>query len=189
MELYCYQAAGAPALSAIPDLSLPRLPLGVDCPERFLLRRGGGRAVFCPSDPRQLFAETEDVRFLAPDSLGEIPDLPQPLLDRIERRTLQAVDLAHPRWEDALRFQPLAGGKKRLHLLAVGDVGGTLLTALKLLGSDVIDSVGICDVNQAAVARWCAETGQIVWPWDYGALPEVEPVDLDHLFDLSLIHI
>lgn len=186
MELYCYQAAGAPALSAIPDLSLPRLPLGVDCPERFLLRRGGGRAVFCPSDPRQLFAETEDVRFLAPDSLGEIPDLPQPLLDRIQNRTLQAVDLAHPRWEDALRFQPLAGGKKRLHLLAVGDVGGTLLTALKLLGSDVIDSVGICDVNQAAVARWCAETGQIAWPWDYGALPEVEPVDLDHLFDCDV---
>ena len=186
MELYCYQAAGAPALSAIPDLPLPRLPPGADCPERFLLRRGGGRAVFCPSDPRQLFAETEDVRFLAPDSLGEIPDLPQPLLDRVQNRTLQAVDLAHPRWEDALRFQPLPGGKKRLHLLAVGDVGGTLLTALKLLGGDVIDSVGICDVNQAAVARWCAEMGQIAWPWDYGALPEVEPVDLDHLFDCDV---
>ena len=77
MELYCYQAAGAPALSAIPDLPLPRLPRGEDCPERFLLRRGGGRAVFCPSDPRQLFAETEDVRFLSPDSLGELPDLPK----------------------------------------------------------------------------------------------------------------
>lgn len=78
MELYCYQAAGVPALSALPDLPLPRLPLGADCPERFLLRRGGGRAVFCPSDPRQLFAQTEDVRFLSPDSLGEIPDLPSP---------------------------------------------------------------------------------------------------------------
>ena len=98
MELYCDQAAGVPALSALPDLPLPRLPLGADCPERFLLRRGGGRAVFCPSDPRQLFAQTEDVRFLSPDSLGEIPDLPQPLLDRVQNRTLQAVDLAHPRW-------------------------------------------------------------------------------------------
>ena len=33
MELYCYQAAGVPALSALPDLPLPRLPLGADCPE------------------------------------------------------------------------------------------------------------------------------------------------------------
>lgn len=65
-------------------------------------------------------------------------------------------------------------------------MGGTLLTALKLLGGDVIDSVGICDVNQAAVARWCAEMGQIAWPWDYGALLEVEPVDLDHLFDCDV---
>ena len=186
MELYRYEAAGAPALSAIPDLPLPRLPRGEECPERFLLRRGGGRAVFCPSDPRQLFAETEDVRFLSPDSLGELPDLPPALLDRIQARTLQAVDLAHPRWEDALRFQPLSGGKKRLHLLAVGDVGGTFLTALKLLGSDVIDSVGIRDVNAAAVERWRSEMGQISWPWDYQALPEVEPVDLDHLFDCDV---
>lgn len=186
MELYCYQAAGAPALSAIPDLPLPRLPRPDACPERFLLRREGGRAVFCPSDPRQLTAPRESVGFLSPDSLGEIPALPEGLLRRIDDRALQAVNIAHPRWEDALSFQPLGRGKKRLHLLAVGDVGGTLLTALKLLGSDVIGSIGICDVNQAAVERWCTEMGQIAWPWDYGALPEVEPVDGDRLFDCDV---
>ena len=186
MKLFCYQAAGAPALSAVPDLPLPRLPLPEDCPERFLLRREGGRAVFCPSDPRQLLAEREDVRFLSPDSLGDVPELPEALLRRVEDRTLQAVNLSHPRWEDALRFQPLSGGKKRLHLLAVGDVGGTLLTALKLLGGDVIESIGIADVNSAAVERWCAEMGQIAWPWDYQALPPVEPVAPEWLFDCDL---
>ena len=94
MELYCYQAAGAPALSAIPDLPLPRLPRPDACPERFLLRREGGRAVFCPSDPRQLTAPREGVGFLSPDSLGEIPPLPQGLLRRIDDRALQAVNIA-----------------------------------------------------------------------------------------------
>ena len=28
--------------------------------------------------------------------------------------------------------------------------------------------------------------GQIAWPWDYGALPEVEPVDGDRLFDCDV---
>ena len=186
MELFCYEAAGAPALSALPGLPLPRLPLPEDCPARFLLRRPAGRAVFCPSDPRQLLAETEDVRFLSPASLGDVPPLPESLLRRVEGRALQAVNIAHPRWEDALRFRPLNGRKKRLHLLAVGDVGGTFLTALKLLGGDVIESVGICDLNAAAVERWCAEMGQIAWPWDYDALPQVEPVDLDHLFDCDI---
>ena len=64
----------------------------------------------------------------------------------------------------------------------MGDVGGTLLTALKLLGGDVISSVGICDLNEKTVARWVTEMGQIAWPWDYDALPEVEAVEPEDLF-------
>ncbi len=44
-----------------------------------------------------------------------------------------------------------------------------------------IESIGICDLNQKAVARWTAEMGQVSWPWDYDALPEVEPVAPEQL--------
>ena len=92
------------------------------------------------------------------------------------------MNLGHPRWREALTFSALRSEKKRVHLLAVGDVGGTLLTALKLLGGDVISTIGIRDLNEAAVARWTAELGQIAWSWDYQALPEVEPVSQEDLF-------
>ena len=65
-------------------------------------------------------------------------------------------------------------------------MGGTLLTALKLLGGDCVSSIGICDLNGKAVERWTAEMGQIAWPWDYGALPEVEAVAPDSLFDCDV---
>lgn len=84
------------------------------------------------------------------------------------------MNLRHPRWREALDFTRPRPGKKRVHLLAVGDVGGTLLTALKLLGGDCISAIGICDLNEKTVARWRAEMGQISWPWDYDVLPEVE---------------
>ena len=39
--------------------------------------------------------------------------------------------------------------KCRVTLLALGDVGSTLLLGLRLLGGDVIRSIGICDVRPA----------------------------------------
>ena len=40
--------------------------------------------------------------------------------------------------------------------------GAPCSTALKLLGGDCIETIGICDLNEKAVARWTAEMGQIV---------------------------
>ena len=56
------------------------------------------------------------------------------------------------------------------------------MTALKLLGGDCIESIGICDLNQKTVARWVTEMEQVSWPWDYDALPAVEPVAAGDLF-------
>ena len=52
----------------------------------------------------------------------------------------------------------------RVNLLALGDVGSTLLMGLRLLGGDVIDSVGICDVRENVPQRWEMELNQIVSP-------------------------
>ena len=63
--------------------------------------------------------------------------------------------------------------KKRVHVLAIGDVGSTLLTGLHLLGGDCISSIGICDISEKVTARWEFEENQIAYPWAYDALPEV----------------
>lgn len=142
-----------------------------------------GPAVWRAASAGQLAAEEADVRWLDPRRLEEVPALPEAVRAALAAGRLTGVNRRHPGWERALDFISPKAGKKRVCLLALGDVGGTLLTALKLLGGDVVSSIGICDLSEKAVARWTAEMGQISWPWDYGALPGVEPVSPEGLFD------
>lgn len=74
-------------------------------------------------------------------------------------------------------------GKKRVHLLALGDVGSMLLIGLRLLGKDVVDSIGICDLNEKAAQRFEAEINQIEYPLEHGVLPVVEMIPSSALFD------
>lgn len=96
-----------------------------------------------------------------------------------------AVNISRPGWDEILKRSP-DPGKKRVNILAIGDVGSTLLTGLKLLGGDVIDSIGICDLSDRITARWEFEMGQISLPWDYHVFPEVEVIPPDRLFDCDM---
>lgn len=98
---------------------------------------------------------------------------------------LTAVNPGRAGWEALLAASPKEG-KKRVNLLAIGDVGSTLLTGLKLLGGDVISSIGICDLSDQITARWEFEMGQISLPWEYSAFPEVEIISPENLFDCDL---
>lgn len=181
-----YDLHGRLAASALPDLPFDQAAPGT--PSLFLTARTpAAPACSRVTDPRQLTAETVDVSWLDPRRMtAPPPELPPELSAAMQAGTLQAVNIRHPRWRDALAFSTPKPGKKRVHLLAVGDVGGTLLTALKLLGGGCIEAIGVCDLNENTVARWTAEMGQIAWPWDYGALPEVEPVSPGQLFDCDV---
>ena len=185
--MYYYRYEETVFASLLPDLPLETADRpAAGTPGLFLIDRDpvSGRSSFCVSDARHLTARTEDVSWLDPSRMGvPIPALPKRVQHTIDARLLRAVNIRHPRWRDFARLpdkQP--SGRRRVNLLAVGDVGGTLLTALKLLGGDCIERIGICDLNQKAVSRWAAEMGQVSWPWDYDALPEVEPVSDEDLF-------
>lgn len=146
-----------------------------------------GPVAFRVTDLRQLTVKTPDVSWLDPNRLGDGPsELTPEIFTAFAEGTLGGVAVRHPRWQAAVEFAAPKPGKKRVHLLAVGDVGGTLLTALKLLGGDCIAAIGICDLNEKTVARWTAEMGQIAWPWDYDALPEIAPVTPERLFDCDV---
>ena len=182
--MYYYDHRGRLAASPLSDLPLPKAEAGV--PALFLTAEDPARgpAVWRPTAPHHLTAPASAAWL--DRTAGEGIQLPPPVRAALEGGTVTAVNVRHPRWETALERLTPWGGKKRVHLLAVGDVGGTLLTALKLLGGDCVSSVGICDLNEKAVERWTAEMGQIAWPWDYGALPEVEAVSPDRLFDCDV---
>jgi len=78
------------------------------------------------------------------------------------------------------------GKKKRVNLLALGDVGGTVLIGLKLLGADSIESIGICDLNENVLKRYEYELNQVAWPQEYDKLPEIKIVEQKDLFDCDV---
>lgn len=77
--------------------------------------------------------------------------------------------------------------KHRVNFLALGDVGMTVLIGLRLLGSDVISELGICDINPANVERLEIEMNQINYPFGLQALPPVKKVTEAELFDCDVM--
>ena len=178
---YCALEGGLPLPAAQPPE--PSAPVTV----LFSREAERGRTSFVVSHPRQLTAAQEDVSWLDSRRMaGEAPTLPPELLERIENRTLRAVNLAHPRGLAAADVTAPQAGKKRLHLLAVGDVGGTMLIGLKLLGGDVLHTVGICDLDPKTTARWEFEMNQVALPGGFDGLPQVEVVEQAQLFDCDV---
>lgn len=142
-----------------------------------------GRGSFKVNAPGQL---------LAPHSLEVLDESRLPTLEldealsaALDAGQLTAVNTGRMGWESILAAAPNTG-KKRVHILAIGDVGSTLLTGLKLLGGDVISTIGICDLSDQITARWEFEMGQINLPWDYNAFPDVEVVKPENLFDCDV---
>lgn len=138
-----------------------------------------GRDTFPVTDPVQL-TEREGVASLcaAPGPEG----LPRELTNAIRAGRVRAVNLAHPRFEELMAPLPRPE-KVRVNLLALGDVGSTLLLGLRLMGGDVISSIGICDLREGVAQRWEFELNQIQLPGPYDALPPVEIVSPEQLFD------
>ena len=138
-----------------------------------------GRDTFPVTDPAQL-TEREGVASLcaAPGPEG----LPRELTNAIRAGRVRAVNLAHPRFEELMAPLPRPE-KVRVNLLAMGDVGSTQLMGLRLMGGDVISSIGICDLREGVAQRWEFELNQIQLPGPYDALPPVEIVSPEQLFD------
>ena len=158
-----------------------------------------GRGSFKVSHPGQLLAghglEALDASRLpsfddGPTSAmvnGEVVplELDDTVRQAIDDGRLTAVNTARPGWEETIR-RSFRSGKQRVNILAIGDVGSTLLTGLKLLGGDAISSIGICDLSDQITARWEFEMGQINLPWQYNVFPEVEVVAPENLFDCDM---
>ena len=83
-------------------------------------------------------------------------------------------------------FRNYQGGKIRVNILAMGDVGGTLALALLLTGADLVSRIGICDISDAMLQRWEQELNQIALPSDPGLFPPVAPVGPSELFDCDV---
>ena len=184
MTFHHYSYNGRRLISQEAGLPLPAMPEGWDGEIIWHAPRQGGRTAFRPSHAPQVTAP-EGAAYLDPARLPAA-DVPAELAQAVAEGRVTAVNGSDPRWQDALSFVDAKAARRRLHILAVGDVGGTLLTGLKLMGGDCLHAIGICDLNPATVARYTAEMSQVSHPCDYDALPDVVPVDMEHLFDCDV---
>lgn len=73
----------------------------------------------------------------------------------------------------------------RLQICGLGDVGGTLLTGLRLLAGPEITSIGIYDRNEEKKERWYREANQILKP-DLSFMPPVTKLSEAELFDTDV---
>ncbi len=81
----------------------------------------------------------------------------------------------------------ILNGKNRVNILALGDVGTTMLIGLRLLGSDVVSEIGILDIRPENLERLEMEINQIGYPFGTHDLPPVRILDEDTLFDCDLL--
>ncbi len=162
-----------------PTAPLDGAPLHVLIPGDPVLGRGSFRV----THPGQL-ADPHSLNVLDASRLP-VPELDTPVAAALSRGQLTAVNMDRPGWHTLFDAAPKQG-KKRVNILAIGDVGSTLLTGLKLMGGDVTESIGICDLSDQITARWEFEMGQVALPWDYDAMPEVEVIGPERLFDCDM---
>ncbi|MGM0396206.1 MAG: lactate dehydrogenase [Bacillota bacterium] len=141
----------------------------------FSSRRG-----YLAISPSQLLTMDEGADILEADK--NTHGLPEWVIEKIENKKLKVVNTAFPRWKEELEPLPKHW---RINLIALGDVGSTLLIGLRLLGSNM--TIGIYDRTPEKVSRWEHELNQIRRPFDEGSFPVVQPVEEDNLFDCDML--
>lgn len=77
--------------------------------------------------------------------------------------------------------------KKRVHLIAAGDVGATMVIGLRLLGGELIETIGIYDLNPSSAQRLEMEASQVRDSFWGREMPKVEVISKDQLFHCDVI--
>ena len=177
MNYYRYEGHTLCAWDALPYERIDALPGEGEIIFLFAREMLTGREIF-PVTDAALLTDKEGVETLDASAPG--PAIPPELEEAIRAGRVRAVNRLHPRWQELL--SPLPRKEKyRVNLLGLGDVGSTLLQGLRLLGGDVISSIGICDLRENVPQRWEFELNQIGLPWEYDALPPGEVVGREGL--------
>lgn len=145
------------------------------------INKEASKKTFAVAHTSDLYIEEENLELL---KLCEERNVPDGIRDLINQRKIKAVNTEYNYYEDSIYFE--VNKRKTVHILALGDVGSTLLTGLKLLGGSCIEAIGIYDRSQDKVNRWEYEMNQTSWPNEYDALPEVYGINKDELFECDM---
>ncbi|MDO4516317.1 MAG: lactate dehydrogenase [Bacillota bacterium] len=144
------------------------------------------RGWFTISHPAELY-EPEGLAALTPCD-GEIPrDFPRELVGLVEAHGACVLNTAFARAFPWLLHQKTVRREGfKITLVGLGDVGGTVLTGLKLLGRELRE-IAIFDPNAALCARYEMELNQILPETAGGTTPRVTICPEADLFHCDLL--
>lgn len=117
------------------------------------------RRSFIVSNKDLLFLEKEDLNLLKSSSRNNII-IPEWLETAIKEKRVISLNSNYPNFLDAITYS--SPKKWRVNVVGLGDVGATLLTGLRLLGHDVISTLGIYDKDSKKIHRLNFELSQIL---------------------------
>lgn len=137
------------------------------------------RRSYAVTDPDLLFLKDENVKNLM--CFGEGYPAEKWIEEKINKRQLVSVNTSYPTWQDVL--VPHSHKRWKINIAGLGDVGGILLSGLKLLSPETVSAIGIYDIDKNKISRYEMEINQI--------LPiktdiDIKGIDVDELFDCDM---
>lgn len=141
------------------------------------------RRYFSITDPSLIFLKKEGIHLLQKSKKIDY-DLPPWLNERIKEKRISSLNTEYPNWQDTLTYK--FPSRWKVNIVGLGDVGGALLTGLRLLGGRYIESIGIYDKNIKAIKRWELEANQLFCPFITYKFPEVYRLREDNIFDCDM---
>ena len=108
------------------------------------------RVGFSLTHPSLLEIEAESISLL--NKSKSTYALDEWTMNKISSNKVKSININHPKWKYHISLNK--NKKYKVNIFALGDVGGTLLTGLKLLGGDCIYRIGIYDRTEEKVKRY-----------------------------------
>lgn len=146
------------------------------------LERDKSKKTFAISDVSDLFIKHENIEILKKIKLKDY--FTEKIINLIHGRKVKAVNTAYENFKDCFFMEEEK--KKKVNILALGDIGSTLLIGLELLGGDCIESIGIFDRSEDKIKRWEYEMNQTSLPLEFNGFPDVHGIKKEELFDCDL---
>ncbi len=137
--------------------------------------------------PDQITEKGEGINILKknPEMNVSFADFPEWIKEKVRNREVGFCNYRNPRCKDRLEWKYPECWK--INVVGLGNVGGTLLTALRLLGGEKIKTIGIFDTNEKAVHRWEQEANQIIDGSNQKQFPLVKVIQPDKIFQADIV--
>lgn len=149
------------------------------------------RRSYCVTSTSNLFIEEENLTMLK-DISDHNYNIPDWISEHINNRNITSINTSYKDWQETLDFCfPICNNSKTFKkwsvtVVGLGDVGGTLITGLRLLGGDCISHINIYDKDENKIKRWEYECNQILPP-DYNInYPTIHAVKEEDLFNCDM---